>query len=511
MEDFIKDIYWHSFIISNLKEFIFLLNSGRPSQARDLYNKTALELEKWLGETASSDPSTASHIQDIAIKIKNCYEDYCQCKGIVEHQLITALYKSISNYNTINVSEGKYSLISSDTGFLTLKDEDLGIYLHDIHDPMYEAYQIVSTIYKPEMESFMLLGCGLGYEAYQIYHQSNGAIMIYLFEEDENILNYATLYGVLSLIPDENIDIIHISDREKLAGRYIQSINSHPSCGYHVSAFKKSLYNGVCDNELNRIIINHEYSFESYNTAIINHWRNRRLNRITFTQAAEQNKYNEYVVISAGPSLDHNLNFLKQCKGKIGLIAVNTVVRRLLNEEITPDVIAAADPSQILSDHINGLEDDTKKITLIADWVLSWKYASMFRGDICFVRTNASAELTKLTEPDEPVWDISGTVACLAIEAAVRFGGSRIYLVGQDLAYPSGQKYARGMPHGEVSVQKWDMQVPSVDGSMVDTCEAFDWFRKAIEYQIAKYDQVEFINMSKHGANIKGAANLIYT
>lgn len=507
MEDFIADIYQHSFVISNLKEFIFLLNSGRLSKARAIYNDTAAELEKWLEAIASSDPSIASSIQDIAIEIKDCYEDRSKCKGLVEGHLIPALYGCIGNSNTIEVTEGKYTLISSDTGFLTIRDDEACIYLHDVHDPMHEAYQIVNNLYKPKMEDFFILGCGLGYEAYQVYNQSEGAAKIHLYEEDDAILQYAMLYGVLSLIPSDNINVIHISDYEKLAGQFIKKINSCSYNGYHISDFKKKKYNGVCGNELNRIVINHEYSLETSNISSINLWKNKKLTGLPFTQLIGHYKFDEYIVISAGPSLDDNIGFLKENKGTKGLIAVNTVLRRLLSENIVPDIIAAADPSPSLVNHLAGIESATKYITLIADWILSWKYTSLYQGNICFVKTNASAALTEDFKSDEPIWDISGTVACLALEAAIRMGAKKIYLVGQDLAYPGGRKYAGNMPHAECPDAKWDMQVPSVDGSMVDTCEAFDWFRKAIESQIAKYDYIAFENMSKHGAYIKGATN----
>lgn len=510
VEDFISDIYQHSFIISNLKEFIFLLNSGRKSQARSIYNDTALKLEKWLEEISSTDPLGASSVQDIAVKVKESYEDPCACKGLIEGQLIPALYNSIKSFNTIDVTEGKYNIKSSETAFLTIKDIESGLYLHDIHDPMDEAYHMVSTLYKPEMEGFLLLGCGLGYEAYQIYHQSDGAITIYLYEEDRTILDFAKLYGVLALIPDENLVVIHTPDCEELAKEFLNNFKSHPSFGYHVASFKKTIFNGVCDNELNRIIINHEFSFEAYHSSTINLWKNKHLKRIDFSRVALQYVFDECVLVSAGPSFDDNLEFIRTSKGNRCIVAVNTVLRRLVNENIVPDILVAADPSPSLMNHLEGLESNTEKITLIADWVLSWRYAYLYRGDICFVRTNASTNLTRDFLPHDPIWDISGTVACLGIETAIRLNCKKIYLVGQDLAYPSGQKYAKGMPHAEAPEANWQLQVPSVDGGMVDTCEAFNWFRKAIEYQIAKYDHVEFINMSKHGALINGTTGNLH-
>ena len=506
MEDFIEEIYKHSFIISDLKEFLDLLDAGHYKQARDLYNELALNLERWLEEIAVSDPVTASSIQETALLIKDQYDDQGQCKGLIEGRLIPALYKCMVPFNSIDVSEGKYTLKSSDSGFLTVYDNDINTHLHDLYDPMHEARRKIANIYKPEMEGFMILGCGLGYEAYQAYHQSDGAIRIYLYEEDKTILSYASLYGVLSLIPKDNIEIISNSTPEDLAKLFLYDINSRPSFGYHIAPFKHKIYNGVCDNELNRIIINHDYSLDSSDLSIINLWKNKKLNRISFHQVVEKYHFKEYIIISAGPSLDDSLDFIKSSKGKRGLIAVNTVLRRLLDEGIVPDIIAAADFAGAMSKHLEGIESYTSSITLIADWLLSWKYTTLYKGDICFVRTNASAGLTEDYLPNDPVWDISGTVACLAVETAVSLGAEKIYLAGQDLAYPSGQMYAKGMPHKESDNNtKWSIRVPSVNGELIYTCEAFEWFRKALEFQIKKYNDIDFVNLSRIGALIKGA------
>ncbi len=506
MEDFIADIYRYSFIISNFKEFISLINSGCTSIARKLYNKTAAELEQWLENISITDPLLASSVQDIAVDIKDHYSDHCYIKGRIEYDLIPALYTCMKDYNNIDVIAGNYTLKSSKSGFITAIDNRTGMYLHDINDPMNEALQISEVIYSPQMEHFHILGCGLGYLPYQIYRQSEGAVKIHIYEDDASVLDYAALYGVISLIPDELIDIIHNIDREQVAKRFISDCSTLPSSGFYISSFKKSAYNGICGNEINRMIINHDFDLETRRLSAVNLWKNRKIDRIAFSELPNLYHYDEWVIISAGPSLDYNISFLKKNKGQNGLIAVNTVLRRLLKEEIIPDIIVAADQFHGLFDHISGIETATKGILLIADWLLNWKYASSFLGQICFVRTNASARITQHFLSEESIWDISGTVASLAVEAAVHLGAKKVYLVGQDLSYPSGQKYAAGMPHLETPNAQWDMQVPSVDGGMVDTCEAFDWFRKALEYQISKYNDTEFINLSKHGAMIKGSS-----
>ena len=81
----------------------------------------------------------------------------------------------------------------------------------------------------------------------------------------------------------------------------------------------------------------------------------------------------------------------------------------------------------------------------------------------------------------------------------------KIYLVGLDLAYPGGINYAHGVSQKRMETKKGDCRVKSVDGKMVETSQVFDLFRQAIEKQLENNPEVDFINLSKHGALIKGA------
>ncbi len=513
MEGFIENIYRDCDIIEYIKEYISLTNSGCYRDARSFYDKAAAGLESILLRLSEEDGQRASQIQDIALKIKDSFNDHCLSTGIAEGRLLPELYSLISCYTGIKVSEDKYILESSDTGYLTIKDTDIDLYYHDIHDPMWEAREMAQSLLTPKTDAILIFGCGLGYLPYQLWFQSEAAVKITIYEDDPLILQYAYNYGVLSLIPESDVTVINKTDKNLLADIFIQDIQMmSDSASFVFSRWKKLLYKDIGNNELRRLIINRELNIEMSFRSTSNLCRNMKSFAIPFDEFTETFDYDEWVVISAGPSFDSCVPFIHDSKGKRGLIAVNTVLRRLSKEGIIPDLCVAADQYVQMIDHILGIEDYTVNIPLVADWTLNWKYAAAYKGTKCFVRTNASAALTEDIIPKEPVWDISGTVACMAVEAAIRLGAKKIYLVGQDLAYPGGQRYAKDMPHQQASDIGYDLLVLSVDGDMVGTCEAFDWFRKALEYQIGKYDHVVFINLSQHGAYIKGthrADNLI--
>ena len=61
--------------------------------------------------------------------------------------------------------------------------------------------------YQYDKDRYLVWGCGLGYQVYQLYRYSQGTIPIMLYETDSNVLEYAKEYGVLSWIPDDLIQI----------------------------------------------------------------------------------------------------------------------------------------------------------------------------------------------------------------------------------------------------------------------------------------------------------------
>ena len=504
MEDFISEIYEGSFIITGFKEYIYSVDSCRPKYARYIYNKTAAALEKYLSKIAVNDITTANSIQSIALQSKDSYNDPCINKGIIKAELIPELYKYLRRYTEINATEGIYTIKSTNTGFLTIHDQTSNIFYHDTYDPIEEAFNICRTIYNPNLDMILVLGCGLGYLAYELYHQSHGSLKIRIYEDDPSMVDYAYAYGVLSLIPEDLLDIVLISNTNKLATQFINDHKAFSNCDIFISPWKESLCKGASDNELSRLKVNRQFELEMSDQAIINVRKNHSLPKIKFEDIKRNYLYDEWILISAGPSLDDNVAFIKNNIGKKGLIAVNTVLSQLIKMNIIPDLVVAADQSNAMVRHIDDVSDYTGDIYLIADWALNWKYTHKYQGSICFIRTSASKELTQAFIPDDPVWDINGTVASLALEAAVKLDAQKIYLVGQDLAYPGGQMYANGLPHEEKISNSHELQTLSVDGSLVATCEAFEWFKLALEYQIAKYSYIEFINLSKHGAMIKG-------
>lgn len=505
-EQFLEKIYSDAMIIDRLRECVRLLAAYDNREAIKAFNTAMADLQNLLQEYAKADANSANKLQADALSVTRNWDDIASTVGIITGKLIPKLYGYMSNFTDIEVEDQGHLIKSSDSGFLTIKSADTRRFLHDIHDPMEEAGRIADKIYDAAMEKLIIFGCGLGYLPYKIWERSGGAISIVVYEEKPEIIEYATHYGVLSWIAENSIEIVHDPDGMRLMGKFLDDVEfDDPKRCIYISSEKKWKYRGSFEGKFDYIAAILQYDWELGDTLKINIWKNVALPSLPFVKIKETLTDDEWIVVAAGPSFDENLEFMRDSKGFRKLIAVNTVLRRMAKEGITPELSVAADSYEQLTEHLEGIEDFTGNIPLVADWVTNWKYTYGYKGPKCFVSTPTGYREEERYHEVSDLWDVSGTIACMAIEAAVRLGAKKVYLVGLDLAFPGGKDYAGGMPHGKLSQDGTKMTVKSVDGGFVETAPTFNSFRVIIEQKIAEHSNMEFINMSKHGALIEGA------
>ena len=498
-ESFLEDIYSKAFILQSLREYVEYTCMGRERDARREYNLATAKLEKLLPELGKEDPQLAEDIVCAAEEIRDHYDDLGHAMAVVEGTLIPSIFRLTAYFADIDVEEGKYKLYSANSAFLTIRDMESELTLHSEHDPLWESYRIARSIYDPMLECYHIFGVGLGYLPYQLWRLSEESVTIVIYEEDETMLSYAHAYGVLDWIDKEAIEIICMADKAELVKAFRRGISWHVG-KYYISPWKKQEYKEVMNGELLILEANAALERSMQNRTVENLRKNKKHLQVSFMQIRDSFSWKEWVIVSAGPSLDEQIEFLRQSKGVRGIIAVNTVLKRLVKENVLPDLVVAADQYIQLREHIAEIGEFTEGIPMIAERRVNWHFADQYRGPICFV----SIEKNSDKNTNEEFWEVSGSVAALALEAAIRLGAEKVYLVGQDLAYPEEKAYAGGMPYFVDAKARCTMRVPSVDGGMVATSNAFNWFRQGLESQISRHPDISFINLSRHGALIKG-------
>ncbi len=145
------------------------------------------------------------------------------------------------------------------------------------------------------------------------------------------------------------------------------------------------------------------------------------------------------VVVSAGPSLEKNMHHLPKLAGKALIIAVDTILAKLLKNNIVPDVVCSIERIDEVYDYFYKGKDIPASIALVAPSVLKpvifaeHKGARIipYRGPLPVYKWLAAT--TGVT--GDAYIEMGASVAHLGLAIAAHAGCSPIILTGQDLAF----------------------------------------------------------------------------
>lgn len=145
------------------------------------------------------------------------------------------------------------------------------------------------------------------------------------------------------------------------------------------------------------------------------------------------------VVVSAGPSLEKNMHLLPRLKGKALIIAVDTILAKLMKNNIIPDVVCSIERIDEIYDYFYKGKDIPASMALVAPPVLKpiifdehqGERVIPFRGPLPVYKWLAEATGIK----GEAYIEMGSSVAHLAFGFAAHTGCSPIILTGQDLAF----------------------------------------------------------------------------
>lgn len=149
------------------------------------------------------------------------------------------------------------------------------------------------------------------------------------------------------------------------------------------------------------------------------------------------------VLVATGPSLDKNVELLREVNDKALIIAVETSLKPLLKRGIEPHIVCTGDPQEANYRHVKGTYAPNTYLVVepqappksITEWTGRTFIASF--GD-CMMQwvEKVVGEVGRLKS-----W---GSVATMAYDIALKAGADPIVFIGQDLSFPEGRTYAKG-------------------------------------------------------------------
>ena len=217
------------------------------------------------------------------------------------------------------------------------------------------------------------------------------------------------------------------------------------------------------------------------------------------------------IIVGAGPSLDKNINLLKQAQGKSFIIVVDAALRTALKAGIQPDLVCTVD-AKSPERFFEGV--DLENIIWAYTRTTRKSIAEKYGRDIFYYGTFYSKWNKVLEEQlgyPIPSFPSGGCVSSEAFGLALYLGFRTIVLIGQDLAFTGGNTHTKEATVGRpLSDEKYIqnrriVEVEGIDGSMLETDFQMwfykQWFEKVIEMN---QNQIKVIDATEGGAKIGG-------
>lgn len=240
------------------------------------------------------------------------------------------------------------------------------------------------------------------------------------------------------------------------------------------------------------------------------------------------------VLVSAGPSLDDNIEHIKAHQNRYILCCVNTAYPVLRRHGIEPHLVITMDHQDR---NVMSFQEyaPTENTYLIADPRIHPEIIKRFHPRVILASWKTTLEVMGEPQPVDQVpvpnksgnayyaWlqdqcgakgDVfgSGSVAVAAFHILCRMGAKQVILAGQDLAYTNQKAYAAGTIN-DANPQKNDeknaQHVQSTDGELVGTSEPLYLYKHLLEHEIARF-KIPVLNTSS-GAVIKGTITTRFT
>ena len=439
-------------------------------------------------------------------------------------------YKKVNDYFNGRYNP-EYNLVER---MLIVRNEDIIInmvavcsgvqyLLFDHEDPIGQAYKWIEKYIDPANKVEIVFGCGFGFhlEALLTSFKNKTVIVvepdISLFCEILKVRNLEPVIMKGRIYVDENINTVINEINPLFWDKREGGIQCEPFEVYATmfdrpwdelrEKFIKHVENFIVD------ISTRKYFGELW---IKNNIQNAEKISETSNAFGLLGKFSGIpgILVSAGPSLDKNIHLLKGLKDKCIIMAAGTAARILDNYGMEPHFMVAVDAGEDEADIHRAVK--SRDIYFIYSNQVAPKSVEVYPGPKFLINYPVDLYTAYFLEFAGIKSDFILTgpsVSNTSFDLLCRMGCNPVIMVGQDMAYTGGILYAgkdKGFNMESVKDPQQSGYILTEDiyGNEVYTTMAFNaikyWFEGYIE---TLGGNVDFINATEGGQNIKGARN----
>lgn len=397
-----------------------------------------------------------------------------------------------------------YSIENTNVGALTLAVDngEYRIYLHSNENPMDSARQLIDAYYDPYKNDYVIYGLGLCYHC-RYLASLDYDLDITIIENDIGILQLAMNYMDMSwYFNHPGVKIIYDGDWKKW-GTILKEREDAVVLLHQPSV--RRIKNQEIQQQIQKFMV-HEGSMRARSNRMIrNFLYNTKHCELDITALQQDFRGKNVIIVGAGPSLDLNVQLLKEKKENTIILAMGAVCRKLYNLGIPMDYIIITDPKEISNGQIAGLEH--LEIPMILMSTATKGVARYYYGKKYLLCQKGFSDAEQLaTKKNLPLFETGGSVATTAVDMCIRFDVNKIIFVGMDLAYTDNKNHASGARDEGITDYSGMIMVEDVYGKEVPTTRPFLMYREWIERRIARKDvTMPVIDATEGGARIQGS------
>ena len=444
--------------------------------------------------------------------------------------------KNIDTDRLLEEALGYEVYACADANSLTVSKhtEEGPIRLHSLYEPEREGALMAQKYIDTSNvgSTFVCYGFGLGYVHKHLARLVEDFAHIIIIEPGYEVLGYyARLFDVREIMGNENVFFVIHEDTKELSEilrRHITPFNA-----YHMEFKFSPVYQLLFPEKfqeylglLKDIMVGVKITSNTLLT-FGKKWIKNQLENLP--KIADQHCASAFfgvlegraaVLVSSGPSLDKNVELLREIQGRVLIVAAYSSIRTLTELGIEPDIYCSLDANQILYTLPDGGHAFDTPLACV----------SITSADV--VRHHSGRKIVPLITADKMMGELfrrigrpgnlvdsGSSVACFMMDFLKRMGAGAVVLIGQDLAFTDGKHHAQAYLHGQDYHKVNDvsemsggglLEVEGMDGGTVLTNNVFrtylDWFEGFARTNTS----MRLINATEGGARIKGMEEMSF-
>ncbi|HEB7686177.1 TPA: motility associated factor glycosyltransferase family protein [Campylobacter coli] len=229
-----------------------------------------------------------------------------------------------------------------------------------------------------------------------------------------------------------------------------------------------------------------------------------------------KNKFENAIVVSAGPSLAKQLPLLKAYQDKAVIFCADGALSMLEKEGIVPDYVLNIDFKDCHAMKFFQNKENLKQSIIALECATHPNVARSLNAENCMIVLRNKALYQRFNLNDFGYIDTGTHVSHFSYTLALALGFKNIIMIGQDLAFDEeGNSHSKGFDFGEKFEEehkKYKLKIPAYAGKgEVLTHTTWNDYRIKLEYLFACNDQkAKFYNATEGGARINFTEELSF-